>query len=145
VYFMVMDLLRCKNLFENSVAALKHQALRLWGAVVRRPVSGAADPLESLPPPERARVRIYSYFVLFGSAWTLGMAALYGLPIMVEMFARAGESVVRGISGRQGWAFADGMVTIAVEGGLQLLFLVTLAKNHRPRLAALRRRLFAPA
>jgi putative peptide zinc metalloprotease protein len=141
VYFVAMDLLRCKNLYESSLASLKHRAARLWQLLARRPAT--ADPLESLPPRERLRVRIYSYFVLVGSAWTLGVAALLGLPIMIEMFIRAGVSVFRGVAERDAWAFSDGMVTIVIEGGLQVLFVITFLKNRRPWLAALRRRLFA--
>lgn len=142
VYFIVMDLLRCKNLFENAVAVLRHRAGRLRRKLARAPLPDRdADPLAELPAHERWRVRLYAVVVLFGSAWALGVFALFGLPILVEMFVRAVLALAHGVRAGEAWAFADGAATIVIEGGLQGLFVVTFVRQRWEWFASLGRRL----
>ena len=57
------------------------------------------------------------------------------------MFVRAALSVVRGVRTGDAWAFADGAATIVIEGGLQVLFVVTFVRQRRGWFTEMRRRL----
>jgi putative peptide zinc metalloprotease protein len=139
MYFVIMDLLRCHNLFGDSLAYLRYRARRLWRRVFPTADAAPANPLDHLPTHERRKVSLYAWFVLVGSTVSLIVFALYGLPILVELFVKAGLSVWQGVAQRQLWPFLDGAATLAIEGGLQVAFVVTFLRNRRGWLAALRR------
>jgi len=130
IYFAVMDLLRCHNLFGDSLAYLRYWARRIGARIISR-VTVPAHPLDHLPEHERRKVRLYAWFVLVGSTVSLTVFAFYGLPILVELFIQAGGSVWRGVALRRPWLFLDGAVTLVVEGAFQAGFLITFVKNHK--------------
>lgn len=138
VYFVCMDLLHCHNLFEDSLAYLRYRWRQLGRRLFPASVLEPTDPLEHLPEHERRKVRFYAWFVLVGSTVTLTVFALYGLPILVELFVKASRAVWQGIVQRQLLLFLDGAVTIAIEGSLQVAFVVTFLRNRRHWFAALR-------
>jgi hypothetical protein len=139
LYFVVMDLLRCHNLFEDSLAYLRYWARRLWLCIFPPTTSTVpAYPLDHLPAHERWKVSLYAWFVLVGSTVSLSMFALYGLPILVELFVQASTSVWRGITLRQLWPFLDGIVTLLVEGSFQVGFVIIFLRNHRHWFSSLR-------
>ncbi len=139
MYFVIMDLLRCHNLFEDSLAYLRYRARRLWRRVFPSTDAAPTNPLDHLPTHEQRKVSLYAWFVLIGSTVSLLVFALYGLPILIELFVKAGRSVRQGITGRQLWPFLDGAVTLAIEGGLQVAFVVTFLRNRRGWFTNLRR------
>lgn len=141
-YFVLMDFLHCHNLFGDSLAYLRH-----FVRALRRQVGGKAragppaDPLASLPAHERRKVRLYAWLMVIGSAVSLGTFAGFGLPVTVKIFSDAGGSLVLGLTTGQPLMVLDGVVTLAVVGGLEALFLVLFLKGHRGKLETLLRRL----
>jgi hypothetical protein len=132
IYFVVLDLLHCHNLFEDSLAFLRYRLQRVWLRISHsRANDFPVNPLAYLPIQERHKVVIYSWLVLVGSTISLLMFAGYSLPILMKLFVQAGISIWQGITLRQPWQFLDGAVTILIEGSFQAVFVVTFFNNHR--------------
>ncbi|OKH43235.1 hypothetical protein NIES2101_31090 [Calothrix sp. HK-06] len=132
IYFVVLDLLHCRNLFEDSLAYLHYRVKLVWLHIIRSRIKKfPINPLTYLPMHERRKVVIYAWLVLVGSTTALVLFAFYSLPILIELFARASASVWQGITQRQLWQLLDGIVTILIESSIQILFVVTFLKNHR--------------
>ncbi len=131
VYFVLMDLLRCHNLFEDSLAYLRYSIKRVWTWI--SPPTRTANlsyPLDHLPVHEQRKVRLYSWFVVVGTVASLSVFALYSVPILIGLLTQAGASVWKGMTLGQPWLLVDGMVTLLVQGALQVAFLVVFWKTH---------------
>lgn len=115
LYYVLMEWLRGRNVFQDALAYLR--------SLVRR----GADPTADLPARERRGVRLYAVAMAVGSAVSLSVFALYGLPIVVTGVVGA----VTGLVGGSGWRAFDSALVIAVECVLQAAFLVAFYRGHR--------------
>ena len=131
VYFVLMDLLRCHNLFEDSLAYLRYSVKQVW-AWVSPPtrITNLSYPLDHLPVHEQRKVRLYSWFVVVGTVASLSVFAIYSVPILIGLLTQAGASIWQGVTLGQPWSLVDGMVTLLVQGALQVAFLVVFWKTH---------------
>ena len=128
LYYVLMEWLRCRNLFQDGMAYARH----LWHQLTGRP---STDPSVDLDPRERRAVRIYSVAVVTGSAVALSTFAVYGLPILVEGLVRAFSGLVTGDPMRT----LDSALVIAVEGAIQVMFLITFYRRRLSRRWPIRR------
>ncbi|MDO3700135.1 hypothetical protein Q3W71_00380 [Micromonospora sp. C28SCA-DRY-2] len=134
LYFVLLDLLRCRNLFHDGLAYARHLLRRCGHAALPGRVAAAgADPSAELPPYERRAVRIYSAAVVLGSTVALASFAGFGLPILLHGAVQAGSAVVAGATGGGLLPAVDGALVLAVEGTLQAIFLGTLYRRHARR------------
>jgi hypothetical protein len=124
LYYVLMEWLRCGNLFHDGVAYVGH----LLRTMLRRRTS---DPTVELPGREQRAVRIYAAAMAVGSAVALAAFAGFGLPIMVEGAVRAFSGIVDGIRDSHLVRAVDSALIIAVEGTLQVIFLMTFCRRHR--------------
>ena len=125
MYFVLMDLLRCHNLFQDSLAYLGYSVKRVWTWISPQTrMANLSYPLAYLPVHEQRKVRLYSWFVVVGTVASLSVFALYSVPILFGLLAQASASVWKGVTLGQPWLLIDGMVTLLVEGALQVAFLV---------------------
>jgi len=146
-YFILLDLLRCRNLFEDGFAYARHLLRRvLHAALPGRVAASTGDPTVDLPPHERRAVRIYAVAVVVGSTVALSSFVAFGIPIVLHGAFQAGAAVLAGATGGSLLKAMDGAVILVVEGTLQAIFLVTLYRRNsqRRRLAASGRRARAP-
>lgn len=145
VYFVVADLLRAKNLTEDAGAYLGSWLQRGVARMSRRPRprDGHQDVLAALPPRERRAVRLYAVLMLAGSVLALSAFARLGIPILIDLYSAAADAAWTGATTGQPARLADGLVTLAVEGGLQLVFLWVLLRNRGARVRAVWRRVAA--
>ena len=130
-YFVLMDLLHCHNLFEDSLAYLGYSVKRFWAWI--SPQSRMANlscPLDHLAVHEQRKVRLYSWFVLVGTGVSLSVFALYSVPILIGLLTQAGASVWKGMTLGQPLLLLDGLVTLLMQGALQVAFLVVFWKTH---------------
>ncbi|TXK34487.1 hypothetical protein [Nonomuraea sp. C10] len=127
-YFVLADLLRCRNLFGDGLGYARY-LLRRVTAVVRR-VRPPADPSAELSARERRAVRIYAVLLVPSAAVALGMFAVYTLPIIVSSLIRALVAVWESVNGGPVLLGVDAGLFLLVEGGIQTLFLVTFVKSH---------------
>jgi putative peptide zinc metalloprotease protein len=127
VYLIVQELTRCRNLFGDARAYARYRAdlLRARFCHGARP----ADPTADLPESERRPVRAYCALMVLGSAIALILAAAYGLPISIVMYARAARELLSA----QPLQVLDGATTFVIEGGLQLLVVWLLARHWMQR------------
>ncbi|MGC4896146.1 hypothetical protein [Micromonospora sp. DT31] len=133
-YFVLLDLLRCRNLFQDGFAYARHLARRVLHTVLPdRVAASAGDPTADLPPHERRAVRIYAVTVVAGSTVALSSFVAFGIPIVVHGAIRAGSAVLAGMTGGSLLAAVDGAVVILVEGTPQVIFLVTFYRRHSRR------------
>lgn len=131
LYFVLLDLLRCRNLFHDGLAYAQYVLWRARHAIAPAHVAVMDDPTISLPVHERRAVRIYAVAVIVGSGITLGSFAVYGIPIIVYGAATAMSAVIDGVTGGSALTAIDGALIILVEGILQAIFLVTFYRRHR--------------
>ncbi|MEV6104679.1 hypothetical protein AB0M28_08170 [Streptomyces sp. NPDC051940] len=120
VYFVLQDLMGCRNLHGDARAYLRYLASR-W--TLRPGVrDAAAHPLKDLPARERRAVRGYSVVQGLGTLLCLAFFAAVTLPADAHLIVRsliglrAHESPVRVI---------DSIVVIVVLGGVHVLWAVT--------------------
>ena len=140
VYFVVLDLLKCYNLFHDSISHAKY-LFRTAASFVRRSAAASlVDPLQRLSANERQKVRVYAWFVIAGSAFALFLYAVYSIPIMIRLLVTAASAAWQGLQQGEFWHFLDGLVTLLVAGSLQAVFLFKLAENRVPALAKIRAR-----
>lgn len=63
---------------------------------------------------------------------TLTVFTVYGAPIVITGLAQALTAVWDGLHGGPALAAVDAALLILVEGGIQVLFLVTFVRTRRP-------------
>jgi hypothetical protein len=141
VYFILLDLLRCYDLFEDGMRYVRHRVRRLSGRLMREPTAELADPLMQVAPHERPKVRLYAWLVVVGSTITLAVFFIYGVPIIVQLFVQAAQSLSTGIVTGNLWLVVDGGATLLIEGSLQALFVFAFVRNRRHWFVALKQRL----
>ncbi|MDA0632335.1 hypothetical protein OUY22_02830 [Nonomuraea sp. MCN248] len=127
-YFVLADLLRCRNLFGDGLDYARY-LLRRAVAVVRR-TPPPADPSTELSARERRAVRIYAVLLVPAATIALGTFAIYTLPIIVSSLLQALVAVWGGLNGGSALQGVDGGLFLLVEGGIQVLFVVTFIRSH---------------
>ncbi|MFI7489051.1 hypothetical protein ACIBXA_11775 [Micromonospora echinaurantiaca] len=134
LYFVLLDLLRCRNLFHDGLAYARH-LLRRFGhaALPGRVAAPGADPSAELPAHERRAVRLYSAAVVLGSLVALASFVGFGIPILLHGAVQAGSAVIAGATGGSLLAAVDGALVLAVEGTLQAIYLGTFYRRHARR------------
>lgn len=128
LYFVLMDLLRCGDLFHDGLRYARYIGARAVGPLRRRPPP--PNPALGLSSRERRAVHIYTPLVVVGSATALGVFALVGLPILVQTSVRGVSEVAALTSGGSRLRAIDGALLLVVEWGLQVLFLITFYRSH---------------
>jgi hypothetical protein len=78
-------------------------------------------------------VRIYAVAMAAGVAVALSVFATFGLPILIEGITRALTDLTGGLRDADLPRILDSTAIITVEGGLQVIFLVTFYRRHRHR------------
>lgn len=135
IYFVIQELLRCHNLFTDSVNYLNFCVKKTNYMLFKRKINKSiSNPLISVPIQERNKVIVYSWLVLIGSIVSLCIFFTYNLPILIELLIKACMSIWHGIALWKIEHFLDGFITLLIEGTIQFIFLITLSKrykNHR--------------
>ncbi|RKN40660.1 PqqD family protein [Micromonospora endolithica] len=133
-YFVLLDVLRCRNLFHDGLAYARHLLRRFGHSVLPARIAAAGDdPSAVLPSHERRAVRVYAAAVVIGSMVALTSFAGFGLPILLHGAFQAGSAVVAGATGGSLLAAVDGALVLVVEGTLQTIFLLTLYRRYGRR------------
>lgn len=122
LYYVLMEWLRGRNLYQDGLAYVRHLARR----ALRRPTTD--DLTAHLSARERRGVRAYAVFMVCGCVVALGSFTLFGLPILVQGIVGAFGGLLH--SGDV-LRVVDSALVIAVEGALQVTFAVTFLRVHR--------------
>lgn len=133
-YFVLQELLRCKNLYHDSWQYLMYLAQR--ADFIHWSHERLTDTTLEIPAHERRPVKIYSIFMLLSISITLALFALYAAPIIFTLFTRSLSEVFYGATAGSPLRVADGMAAIVAEGALLALFLRTFIVEHRPQIAS---------
>jgi hypothetical protein len=128
LFFVVMDLLRCGDLFHDGLRYARYLGTRVVSPLRRRPPP--PNPARDLPARERRAVRIYAPLVVVGSAMALAVFAFVVLPILVATSVRGISEVAGPASGGSPLRAIDGGLLLLAEWGLQVLFLVAFYRSH---------------
>ncbi|MEV7342648.1 hypothetical protein [Streptomyces sp. NPDC093544] len=122
IYFLLQDLSRCRNMFGDALVYLRFLCRRLIGRLNR-------SPLASLPDRERKVVRVYAVLMVLGSTISLGLGAIVIFYFTGPLLFGA----VGNLTG-PGWVDAiDGLTTLLLIGGMQLLWAGAWWRRHGPR------------
>ncbi|MEY9841006.1 hypothetical protein [Streptacidiphilus sp. EB103A] len=130
VYFLLQDLLRCRNLYGDASAYCHFLLARL----VRR---NAPNPLAALGRREQRRVRAYAVLMVAGTGAALFLAYQVYTKVTFVLFVHA----IHGLTDRLGWPqLLDSCAVLTILVGVQGLWLTAWWRRHGPRvLAAVRR------
>lgn len=127
-YFVLQELLRCKNLYHDAWGYLRYAGQRI--NFIRGTQRNRDDPTLDIPAHERLPVKVYSVLMLLSTGITLALVALYVGPIIVTLFARSFRELFRGITVDNVLQAADGTAAIALEGTLLVVFFKTFVSGH---------------
>lgn len=131
IYFVILDLLHCYNLFDDSVAYLQY----LFTHIKHRLFLSSRDipvyPLAHLSITDQRKVVAYTILMVFGSLVALVVFITYGIPILFTLFVEAFLSVKQGFNSGNPLLVIDGAVVILIEGTFQVLFVTTFIKNRK--------------
>ncbi|HAX89328.1 MAG TPA: hypothetical protein DCY91_24505 [Cyanobacteria bacterium UBA11370] len=131
IYFVLQDLLRCHNLFTDSLNYLIFFVKKTNHMLFKKSFKGSiVNPLINVPIQERNKVIVYSWLVLIGSIVSFCIFFTYNLPILIKLLTQACISIWNGIVLGEPELFFDGLITLLIEGGIQLIFLITLLKRY---------------
>lgn len=140
LYFVLADLFRARNLFEDATMYAGYSARRLMRLIKRPSAIPQKNPLSGLMKRERRVVVAYARFMVGGTIVALTVFVLFIAPVIVVLLIRATERIGHGLSDGDPVAVIDGMITWAIEGGLQLAFIIVFVKTRSRWYARLRRR-----
>ncbi|MFI6290626.1 hypothetical protein ACIBEJ_03535 [Nonomuraea sp. NPDC050790] len=130
LYYVLRDLLRTRNLFEDGLAYARFLRERTIARLRRRPCP-AEDPTVDLPPRERRSTRIYSVFLVAGATISLTAFAAFTAPIAIATLVRAITAIAGGFQGGPVLLALDAGLLVLIEGSIQALFVVTFVRGHR--------------
>ena len=127
VYFLLQDLLSCRNLYGDACAYWRHLLAR-WCPSRRR-----LSPIAGLGTRERYSVRCYAAVMAVGSAGALVLAYLALTRVVLVLLTRA----VHTLGGAPGpLAVADSLTTIVILAGVQSLWATAWWRRHGPKVRA---------
>ncbi|WP_373869549.1 hypothetical protein, partial [Sphaerisporangium rufum] len=130
LYYVLRDLLRSHNLFDDGLAYSAYLKDRALARLRRRPFS-RPDPTAGLAPHERRATRLYAVFLIGGAAISLGTLAGYGVPIALGALVGSLGAIAGGLNGGPVLPALDSALFLLIEAGIQLLFAVTFVRTHR--------------
>jgi hypothetical protein len=130
LYYVLRDLLRTRNLFDDGLSYAKYLLGRTVAGLRRRPYP-SADPTIELAPHERRATRVYSVFLVLGATVSLTALALFGAPIAIAAAVRAVLAIADGFNGGPVLLALDSGLFVLIEGSIQILFVVTFFRGHR--------------
>lgn len=122
-YFVLQELLRCKNLYHDSWQYLRYLAQR--ADIIHGSRDRLADTTLEIPAHERRPVKIYSIFMLLSISITLALFVLYAAPTTFTLFTRSLSEVFYGVTADSRLRVTDGLAAIVAEGALLALFFRT--------------------
>ncbi len=129
LYYVLRDLLRTRNLFDDGLAFARYLRARTVARLRRRPCP-TEDPTGELAPHERRATRVYSVFLIVGATVSLTAFALFAAPIAIVALLRAIGAVGDGHNGGSVLLMLDSALLILIEGAIQTLFVVTFVRSH---------------
>ncbi|WP_327109802.1 M50 family metallopeptidase [Nocardia sp. NBC_01730] len=127
VYFILQDVTGCRDLFGDGTAYARYIGNRLWGAITGRG-QPPKDPSRHLPVRERRVARVYSAFLVFGTALCLAAMAAFSIPADVTLIFRA---VTRLGPDQPMTTNLDSIVVLLVLGTAHTLWAVTWWRRRR--------------
>lgn len=133
-YFVLQELVRCKNLYHDSWQYLRYLAQR--ARFIHRSRERLTDTTLDIPAHERRPVKIYSIFMLLSISITLALFALYAVPTTFTLFTRSLSEIFDGATAGSPLRVADGMAAVVAEGALLALFFRTFIAEHRAQIAS---------
>ncbi|TDE60308.1 hypothetical protein E1295_00220 [Nonomuraea mesophila] len=132
VYFVVQDLARCRNLYGDASAYLRHLLRR---ATRRNP---GQDPSRTLPPRERRAVLSYVLFLVPSTLICLASFLFVSFPITVRMVGQTYGNLTDAGSAAD---LADALLIITAVVFFQSVWFRAWWRRHGERVRALLRRL----
>ncbi|WP_354645361.1 hypothetical protein [Kitasatospora camelliae] len=120
VYFLLQDLLGCRNLYRDATAYARHLTRRLL-------TRSGPHPLTGLPPAERRAVRCYALLMVAGSAASLALGWLVLTRVTLVLLGRALGTLA---APPDLAAVADAVTTVVVLTGLQGLWVAAWWRRH---------------
>ncbi|MFE9328673.1 hypothetical protein ACIHDR_47720 [Nocardia sp. NPDC052278] len=131
VYYVLQDLLACRNLFGDGTAYARYLGNRLRH-IVFRSAAGTVDPSFMLPQNERRAVRIYSVALVLGTVLCLAGMATFTAPVDLTLISHA---VTRIGPGQSLIANLDSVVVLLVLCSLHAAWTVTWWRRHGASIA----------
>lgn len=136
LYLVVMDALRCRNLFDDAGAYTRYLISRSHPLTLIRGGRRGPEPdnpLDAVPEHERRWIRRYAFVMVAGTILVVGLGVLVGVPLLARLLRAAGTEIASGAAHGHWATVTDGAVTLLVEGSFLLLFAVTFLREKTRR------------
>lgn len=132
IYFVIKELLKCRNLFTDSIDYLKFKLKKSFYIIFNQSLEkNVTNPLDYVPIQEKGKIVLYSHLMLWGSIVSLWFFMTYNLPVVFNLLFQAYVSTWSGILAEKPEQVLDGLMTLLIEGSIQLIFLLTLFRRYR--------------
>ncbi|MFF2076797.1 hypothetical protein ACFVXG_18800 [Kitasatospora sp. NPDC058162] len=123
VYFLLQDLLSCRNLYRDAAAYCRHLAARCAGRA-------HPDPLAALRPRERRIVRGYAVLMVLGTVGSLVLAYLAFAQVTLVLLTRALHTLG---GSADPVSLADAVATVIALVATQGLWVRAWWRRHGPK------------
>jgi putative peptide zinc metalloprotease protein len=126
VYFLLQDLMKCRNLYGDGSAYVRDLAVRLFR---RRGGTGSAA-LARLPRHERTAVRCYAALLVLGTSACVAVAATVAIPTGVRLVVDSARTLAAAASPG---AMAEAALVIVLTLGSQVTWIFAWWRRHGGR------------
>lgn len=126
VYFVLQDLLRCKNLFHDGMSYAKYILSRILPQWFHE-----ENPLPQLPLHEQKSVKLYTVIAVLGSFFALGSFLLLGIPILIKTYLISLQTMIEGMRQHTLIKVLDGLLPLTVSLSFFIIYLRTFARTHQ--------------
>ena len=136
IYFVLLDLLHSRNLFQDAQRLLRHQYRRGLHRLLPNRGPLPPDPLLTLSASERRKVAFYAGLLITGTTISLGCYLFFGISILLQMVSQAAGGLVTGLQTRDAARLLDSGLALLAIVGTHALFVAAFFHSHRGAIAS---------
>jgi hypothetical protein len=136
IYFVLLDLLHSRNLFQDAQRLLRHRYRRGLHRLLPNRGPLPPDPLLTLSASERRKVAFYAGLLITGTMISLGCYLFFGIPILLQMVSQAAGGLVTGLQTRDTARLLDSGLTLFAIVGTHALFVAAFVHGRRGAIAS---------
>ena len=147
IYFVFLDLLHSRNLFQDAQRMLLHRYRQALHVLFPNRGPLPPDPLLGLSASERRKVAFYACLLITGTIISLACYLSFGIPILLQLISQAAGGLVAGLRTNDATRILDSGLTLLAVMGTQALFVAAFLHGRRGALvsaSATVGRMFAP-
>ena len=136
IYFVFLDLLHSRNLFQDAQRLLLHRWRQTLHRLLPKRRALPPDPWLGLSASERRKAGFYAWLLITGTIITLARYLYLGIPILLRLVSQSAGSLAGGLQTNDPTRILDSGLTLLAIFATQALFVATFLHNRRAALAS---------